>query len=277
MKKKILEPSIAREQLSRIEKVERVTILDSVRLAVDNEIEPWALFCACTTRTKVEIIGPKLTKFHGSLTNGFIQFLKELDQEKLRMILPNKPQRLVCLCLAIKDILEEYGMIRNLIMNEQNVLSATFKLGNTIWKNHNHYCTRGRGFKGLPIVSSTPPQTLKEKKRHSALKRYCMFFRWMVRNESPDIGLWDFFDKRDLYHPLDTHVARVMNRWNVLPNQKKSWYNVELVTDYFRKVVPSDPTRFDYHLVTFGQNICTKKNPKCEECLVFNSGFKCNL
>lgn len=277
MQKIVLEPKIAREQLSRTEKIERVTILDAVRKAKEGELEPWALFCACITRTKVEIMTPKLIKFHESLTNGFIQFLKNPDIEKLRIILPNKPQGLVCLCQAINDILREYKTIRNLVMNEQSVPSAIFKLGNTIWKYHNCYCPKGKGFRGLPKVKSTPLMMLKEKKRHSALKRYCMFFRWMVRDEEPDLGIWNSFDKKDLYHPLDTHVARVLNRWRVLPNQKKNWHNVELITDYFRKIVPSDPTRYDYHLVTFGQKICTRKNPKCSECLVFNSGFKCNL
>lgn len=276
-KEGVLEPVIAHKQLSRIEKVERVTILDAVGLASGDELEPWALFCACNAWTGLETKTPKLIKLHKSLSGGFIQFLKNPNIEKLRIIWPNQPQGLFCLCKAINEILEEHGTIRNLVTDEQNVLSAIFKLGATIRKNHDNYCSEGKGFRGLPKVKSTPPLSLKEKKKQSALKRYCMFFRWMVRDEEPDLGLWDFFDKKDLYHPLDTHVARVMNRWNVLPNQNRKWYNVEVVTDYFRKVTPNDPTRYDYHLVTFGQKICTKKDPKCSECLIFNSEFKCNL
>lgn len=108
------------------------------------------------------------------------------------------------------------------------------------------------------------------------MKRYCMYFRWMVRDSEPDYGIWNFFDKRDLYHPLDLHVARILKRWRVLSDDSNDWYNVQQVTEYFKKVEPNDPLKYDYHLVTFGQKFCGKNSPMCWKCPV-KPKFACNL
>jgi len=153
----------------------------------------------------------------------------------------------------------EYGSIGKLAKQESNVKSAIFRLAFEIGSRYRRI-SRSK-FPSLPFLKSPePPRSLKEKRKISALKRYCMYFRWMIRDEPPDFGLWKFFDKSDLFYPLDTHVTRILYRWNVLPDTQANWLNVEIATEYFKQVLWEDPLRFDYHLVTFGQKICTK-NP----------------
>jgi len=47
-------------------------------------------------------------------------------------------------------------------------------------------------------------------------KRYFMYFRWMVRKNALDMGLWNKIDKKDLIMPLDTHTFNVSKRLGLL-------------------------------------------------------------
>jgi len=274
----MLDPEVAREVLSRFKVEDRVSILDAVNLGDKSkmELETWGLFCACLMWGGIEGRRKSLEDFYKRLDNRFVVFLKNPRTELLRCIFPNKPNLLIGLCQTINDILIEYETIGNLVSEEQNVISAIFKLGNTIWKKQSKLTLDNR-LKGLPkIPTSEPPGTDKEKKEQSALKKYCMFFRWMIRDGPPDFGIWDFFDKRDLFHPIDRHVARILQRWEVLSDNSPNWFNVERVTEYFRRVEPDDPLKFDYHLVTFGQRFCKKDGPMCWKCPV-RPHFECDL
>lgn len=272
----MLEPHLARKVMTVMEKEERMSLLDVVKKVDKDQIEVWGLFCACMAWGGLNGKIKSLSKFIETINFDFLSFINKPKIQPLRLIYPNKPQRLLYFCRVLDDLLKDYGSIKNLVKKEKDVKSAIFRLAFEI----------GNRFKkiskemlpSLPILSSPKlPESLEEKRRQSALKRYCMFFRWMVRDKPPDLGLWKFFDKKDLFHPLDTHVARILYRWKVLPDMKTNWLNVERVTEYFRRVFPSDPLKFDYHLVTFGQKICTKNNPRCEECLIFKNGFNCRV
>ena len=81
---------------------------------------------------------------------------------------------------------------------------------------------------------------------NSAFKRLNLFFRWMVR-PYPDLGVWDFIDKRCLLVSLDTGVLRTVSRvFNVKFKRGAIWDNVLKVTEIFRKIDSEDPTKYDY-------------------------------
>ena len=46
-----------------------------------------------------------------------------------------------------------------------------------------------------------------------AMKRMCMYLRWMVRKGPVDLGIWNFIKPSELYIPLDVHVGRVSREW----------------------------------------------------------------
>lgn len=274
----MLDPEIAKRVLSDFRVEDRPSILDAVNLGKGSkvELETWGLFCACLMWGGIEGRKKSLEEVYKRLDNGFVVFLNNPKTELLKGIFPNKPKLLVGLCRTLNGILSEYKTIGNLVSREPNVISAIFKLGHTIWEKQRKF-TLGNRLRGLPkILTPEPPKTDKEKKEQSALKKYCMFFRWMIRNEPPDLGLWGFFDKRDLFHPIDTHVARILQRWGVLSDNSPNWFNVEKVTQYFGMVKPDDPLKFDYHLVTFGQKFCKKDDPMCCKCPI-RSRFNCIL
>lgn len=274
----MLDPRIVKEVLSEFRVEDRPSILDAVNLGSSSkvELETWGLFCACLAWGKLEVKRKLLIQFYEGLRCPFTEFVKEPSLQMLKTIFKTRvgALKLHNLCLTIEDILEQHGSIGAFVSKSVSVKEAIFKLASTLRKSLDRFPV-GTKY-NLPRIRYLPPSTMDEKRKTSALKRYCMYFRWMVRDSEPDFGVWRFFDKRDLWHPLDTHVAKIMKRWRVLNDDSANWLNVEKVTEYFKLVDPDDPLKFDYHLVTFGQKLCKKNDPLCWRCKV-KSLFNCNL
>ena len=274
----MLDPKIAKRVLSDFRVEDRQSVLDAVNLGNSSrlELETWGLFCACLMWGGVKPKRKLLIPFYENLQGPFTEFVMEPSQDMLRRIYKTDAGSLQLqgLCLAIGDLIKEYGNIGKLVSESKSVDHAVFRLAHIFRKKLDRHPPNRKY--NLPKVSSTTPVTTNQKRKTRALKRYCMYFRWMVRDSEPDFGIWNFFDKKDLWHPIDTHVAKVLNRWGVLSDNSPNWLNVEKVTEYFGIVEPSDPLRFDYHLVTFGQKMCKKNDPLCWRCPI-KSVFKCDL
>ena len=87
----------------------------------------------------------------------------------------------------------------------------------------------------------------------SACKRVCMFTRWMVRHDSPDLHIWKSRDQKDLYAVMDTHVCQLTHE--LLGGRKPSWSTCEMLTDIFRSWNPDDPLRYDIALMQYADTI----------------------
>lgn len=280
MSTNVLGSEIVKHVLGRFKRENRLSILDAVDLGNKSkeELETWGLFCACLAWGSLKAKRNILISFYNNLNTSFTEFIKSPSQKLLRIIYKSDDGslKLLSLCLAIRDLLEEHGSVSDFVRNSETVDHAIFNLASTLRRGvvkHTPYEVKKFN---LPKSSLSPPITFVHKRRTSALKRYYMYFRWMIRDSEPDYGIWNFFDKRDLYHPLDLHVARILKRWRVLSDDSNDWYNVQQVTEYFKKVEPRDPLKYDYHLVTFGQKFCEKNSPMCWKCPV-KPKFACNL
>ncbi len=86
----------------------------------------------------------------------------------------------------------------------------------------------------------------------SAMKRMCMFLRWMVRKSSVDFGIWDFMPTSDLLIPLDTHVARLSREMGLLTRNANDFKSVLEITENLRKFDPKDPIKYDFALFGYG-------------------------
>jgi len=82
--------------------------------------------------------------------------------------------------------------------------------------------------------------------RGSALKRWCLFFRWMVRQEPPDLGLWTFIPPSALCIPLDVHIFRLSRRMGWTRRATPDWKAVEEIMVHLRKRNPEDPVGQDF-------------------------------
>lgn len=81
-----------------------------------------------------------------------------------------------------------------------------------------------------------------------ASKRLCLFLRWMVRTESPDLGVWRRVDPADLVIPLDTHIAQQARRLGWLTGSTMNFAAAQKVTAQLRRWTPADPLKYDFAL-----------------------------
>ena len=95
---------------------------------------------------------------------------------------------------------------------------------------------------------------------NAANKKIHMFRRWMVRNDGiVDLGLWKNISPADLIIPLDTHVHRSSINLGITKRNISDYKTAVEITEYLRKVFPSDPCLGDFSLFAFAATI-GKKN-----------------
>jgi len=84
--------------------------------------------------------------------------------------------------------------------------------------------------------------------RGSACKRLFMYFRWMVRKDNIDLGLWNFISPEDLIIPLDTHVFRTAKSLGLTSKKTPSLKAAMEITENLRKLCKDDPVKYDWPL-----------------------------
>ena len=99
-----------------------------------------------------------------------------------------------------------------------------------------------RGFKHL----------LPNPQKGSALKRFCMFLRWMVRDGEVDLGLWNFIPKSELIIPMDTHVIQQAQKMGLLNSPKADFKTAQILTQVLKKYDIKDPVKYDFALFGYG-------------------------
>lgn len=87
-----------------------------------------------------------------------------------------------------------------------------------------------------------------------AMKRMCMYLRWMVRKGPVDMGIWDFMKASDLYIPLDVHVARISRQEKLLTRKSNDFKAVIELTNKLREFDPQDPIKYDFAIFGYGIN-----------------------
>jgi uncharacterized protein (TIGR02757 family) len=89
--------------------------------------------------------------------------------------------------------------------------------------------------------------------KNSTCKRFNMFLRWMVRqNSEVDLGIWKKIKPSQLICPIDLHVARVAKRFNLLHRKQTDWNAALELTEYLRNLDPADPVKYDFALFGLG-------------------------
>lgn len=91
-------------------------------------------------------------------------------------------------------------------------------------------------------------------KKGGAMKRMCMFLRWMVRKGPVDFGIWDFMPASDLYIPLDVHVARISREMGLLTRNANDFKAVIELTNNLKQFDPADPSKYDFAMFGYGVN-----------------------
>jgi uncharacterized protein (TIGR02757 family) len=90
-------------------------------------------------------------------------------------------------------------------------------------------------------------------KGNSAMKRWMMYLRWMVRKDNIDMGLWSRIDKKDLIMPLDTHTFNVSKKLGLLTRKSYDLEAALQLTATLRRFDMNDPIKYDFALYRLGQ------------------------
>lgn len=82
----------------------------------------------------------------------------------------------------------------------------------------------------------------------SACKRVCMFLRWMVRKDIPDLNIWKTRSQQDLYAVMDIHVCQLAQPL-FTSTIRPTWKTCEALTNIYKKWNPKDPLKYDIALM----------------------------
>ena len=85
-----------------------------------------------------------------------------------------------------------------------------------------------------------------------AMKRMCMYLRWMVRKSAVDVGIWNFMPASELYIPLDVHVGRISREMGLLTRNANDFKAVIELTNKLKEFCPNDPIKYDFALFGYG-------------------------
>lgn len=89
-------------------------------------------------------------------------------------------------------------------------------------------------------------------RKGGAMKRMCMYLRWMVRKPPVDFGIWDFMPTSELLIPLDVHVARISREMGLLTRKQNDFKAVLELTENLKKFDPEDPSKYDFAMFGLG-------------------------
>jgi len=105
------------------------------------------------------------------------------------------------------------------------------------------------------------------------LKRWNLYFRWMVRKDEVDVGLWDFIDKKNLIIPLDTHLFKIGRCIGWTECKTPTFRAAKEITEALKKFSPEDPLKYDLflcHRVGIGAECTGRKTAGCrKKCVIY--------
>jgi len=217
---------------------------DPLMIARRSMDEHHALTCALFAYGSVKAIVPFLASLD--------QNLVDLDESELRLALEGKYYRFQ----NSEDILQWFCTLRALRASggaekafkegylDEGVIGGLSALITSLYE-LNPYRSKGYEFLiGKPIVSIA---------KASAMKRWMMYLRWMVRKSELDMGLWNGVSISDLIMPLDTHTFNVSHRLGLLTRSVCDMRAAIELTEKLKEFDPHDPLKYDFALYRIGQ------------------------
>ncbi len=184
--------------------------------------------------------------------SAFERDLMALDEETLRSRLEGKYYRFqntedIIQWFLTLGRLEKSGGAEKTFMDgygTKGVIGGVSGLIETLYA-LNPYRSQGYEFLiGKPITSLS---------KASAMKRWMMYLRWMVRFDALDMGLWRGVKPSELIMPLDTHTFAVSRRLGLLERKQCDLKAAIELTEQLSRFDPEDPLKYDFALYRIGQ------------------------
>lgn len=133
------------------------------------------------------------------------------------------------------------------ILSKEDTIGEFFKKN---WKNQQNLYLHQMIMEVFPKECNLIPHST-----DTSAKKLNMFLRWMVRTNSPvDLGLWTWFNKKNLLMPLDVHVMQEANNLGLISKKTANLKTCIELTQKLSEVFPNDPCKADFALFGLGVN-----------------------
>ena len=107
-------------------------------------------------------------------------------------------------------------------------------------------------FKKLSADFNLSSALIPKSSGNSAFKRLALYFRWMVRKDNIDLGLWSTLSPGKLVVPMDIHMTNISKILGFTTSSTNSMSNALKVTRAFRALDTDDPVKWDFALSRLG-------------------------
>lgn len=211
-----------------------------------------ALLCALFGYGKASLI----VKFCDSLPFDILNTDEKRIREKLKLFYYRFQNNndVIAIFIALSRLKKETSLnelFLKFYKKEHNILEAIDGCIKTIYEMYD-YNSRGYQF----LVGTPLKRDRSNNIKHignAPYKRWNMFLRWMVREDSLDMGLWKGIDKADLILPLDTHTFNVSQKLGLLNRKTYDLKSALLVTSKLKEFDKYDPIKYDFAIYRLGQ------------------------
>jgi uncharacterized protein (TIGR02757 family) len=224
-----------------------------LRYPAPDDRELVALLTTCLAYGRVDLFGRALQGVLAAMAPSPAAFVRDFDARRdadrfARFIYRfNRPRDLVAFCVATRDLLARHGTLEKVFVAgdaepQGPIRPAIERFSRAFLEADLHdVFPQGRisrGYRHLfPLPSAGGP-----------CKRLHLFLRWMVRRESPDLGLWSSVSPARLLMPIDTHVENMSRALGLTRRRSRNWLMAEEITARLAKLDPRDPVKYDFAL-----------------------------
>ena len=252
--------SALREPLERLyrefdygARIARDAIEFPLRYQAPDDREVVALLTTCLAYGRVDLFGRALAGVLAAMAPSPAAFIRDFDARRDAgrfesfIYRFNRPRDIVAFCVASRDLLARHGTLEKVFVagdaDPQGPIKPAIERFSRAFLEADlpDIFPRGRisrGYRHLfPLPSAGGP-----------CKRLHLFLRWMVRRESPDLGLWSSVSPARLLMPIDTHVENMSRALGLTRRRSRTWLMAEEITARLAALDPHDPVKYDFAL-----------------------------
>ena len=193
----------------------------------------------------------------------------------------NKKNDFICAGMGLKSILKEHGSLKALFENSEYIASKnplgythadTLILAVNVFRKHFLVAAQrlNSDIQEFRNLSYGIRYWLSSPEKGGACKRWNMYLRWMVRQNHPDLGIWNLNPKH-LRIPLDRHIIDISQMLGWTNRKSTDHKMVSEITSKLQALHPEDPIKYDFALAHLGIS------GQCEKRFVVEKCLKCPL
>ncbi|BBB33087.1 conserved hypothetical protein [Thermotomaculum hydrothermale] len=249
-------------EMNSIEKVKNDPVSFPHKFKDEKDIEVSAFISACFAFGSVKKILETLDKIFKTMNFEPYHYLKNIDKKGIKEDFRGFVYRFV----DENSIIEFLNSLSSVLKRKGRLIDLAEK--NIIQTAENIFLEIN-SFADYPDLIKKS-NLLPDIRKKSPCKRLNLFFRWMVRKDNVDFGLWrDKIKPSQLIIPLDTHILRISKRLGLTDRRDSSLKTALDISNSLKKFNPQDPIRYDFSLCHTGiQGICNAdvSKAKCNLC-----------